>query len=340
MASVGSRRYVRTLVALCTATAVGFVVMPGASYADPQSITDVRDEVNKLDHEVVAVVEQVNVATENLKAAEKQLRVIQDRVAAQQRSLDALQDEVGIYLTMAYRNAGVDETLQLLTSDDPRLFLDQATTLDQLSTQQADALRRLRLAKQQLEQTKLTARQKLLEIDKVRDDLKAKEAEVRKKLQRANALLSRLTAAQRAALNPPSESPPDPSTTQTPTSSVPASGRAKLAVNFAYAQLGKPYEWAADGPGSYDCSGLTMAAWRAAGVSLPHSSGMQYGYGTHVSQSQLQPGDLVFFYSPISHVGLYIGGGKMIHAPRPGDVVKITSISGSYMPYVGATRPG
>jgi cell wall-associated NlpC family hydrolase len=121
---------------------------------------------------------------------------------------------------------------------------------------------------------------------------------------------------------------------------VPASGRAKLAVNFAYAQLGKPYEWAADGPGSYDCSGLTMAAWRAAGVSLPHSSGMQYGYGTHVSQSQLQPGDLVFFYSPISHVGLYIGGGKMIHAPRPGDVVKITSISGSYMPYVGATRPG
>jgi len=316
--------------------------MPDASYADPRSISEVRDEVDKLDHEVVGVVEQVNVATENLKAAEKQLRVIQDRVAAQQRSLDALQDEVGIYLTMAYRNAGVDETLQLLTSDDPRLFLDQATTLDQLSTQQADALRRLQLAKQELEQTKLTARQKLVEIDKVRDDLKAKEADVRKKLQRANALLSRLTAAQRAALNTPSEPPPDSTTTQTTTapSSVPASGRAKLAVNFAYAQLGKPYQWAADGPGSYDCSGLTMAAWRVAGVSLPHSSGMQYGYGTHVSQSQLQPGDLVFFYSPISHVGIYIGGGKMIHAPRPGDVVKITSISGSYMPYVGATRPG
>jgi peptidoglycan DL-endopeptidase CwlO len=312
--------------------------MPDASFADPRSISEVRDEVNKLDHEVDAVVEQVNVATENLKAAEKQLRVIQDRVAAQQRSLDALQDEVGIYLTMAYRNAGVDETIQLLTSDDPRLFLDQATTLDQLSTQQADALRRLRLAKQQLEQTKLTARQKLAEIDKVRDDLKAKEAEVRKKLQRANALLSRLTAAQRAALNTPSE--PPPATQQTTTPSVPASGRAKLAVSFAYAQLGKPYQWAADGPGSYDCSGLTMAAWRAAGVSLPHSSSLQYGYGTHVSQDQLQPGDLVFFYSPISHVGIYIGGGKMIHAPHPGDVVKITSISGSYMPFVGATRPG
>jgi cell wall-associated NlpC family hydrolase len=308
--------------------------MPAASYADPQSITDVRDEVDKLDHEVVVVVEQVNVATEKLKAAEKQLRVIQDRVAAEQRSLDALQDEVGVYLTMAYRNAGVDETLQLLTSEDPRLFLDQATTLDQLSSQQADALRRLRIAKQQLEQTKLTARQKLAEIDKVRDDLKAKEAEVRRKLQRANALLSRLTAQQRAALNPPSEEPPPPS------SNVPVSGRAKLAVDFAYAQLGKPYAWAADGPDSYDCSGLTMMAWRQAGVSLPHSSSQQYGYGTHIDRSSLQPGDLVFFYSPISHVGLYIGGGKMIHAPRPGDVVKITSISGSYMPYVGATRPG
>jgi peptidoglycan DL-endopeptidase CwlO len=334
VASIGARRPVRTLVALGAAVAVGLVVVPDASYADPQSIDDVRKQVDQLDHEVVAVVEQVNVATEKLKAAEKQLRVIQDRVAAEQRALNALQDEVGIYLTMAYRNAGMDETLELLTSNDPGRFLEQATTLDQLSSQQADALQRLRLAKQDLEQTKLEARQKLAEIDQVRDDLKAKESEVREKLRRANALLSRLTTEQRAALNPPSEEPP-------PAASVPAvSGRAKLAVDFAYAQLGEPYAWGAAGPGSWDCSGLTMMAWQQAGVSLPHSSAQQYGYGTHVSQSQLQPGDLVFFYSPISHVGIYIGGGKMIHAPRPGEVVKITSISSSYMPYVGATRPG
>jgi cell wall-associated NlpC family hydrolase len=332
VASTGSRRHARTLVALCAAVAVGLVAVPDASYADPQSIDEVRAEVEKLDHEVVTVVEQVNVATEKLKAAEKQLRAIQDRIAAEQRSLDALQDEVGAYLVMAYRNAGVDETLQLLTSHDPRQFLERAITLDQLSAQGAEVLRRLRLAKQELDQTKLTAKQKLNEIDQVRRDLKAKEDEVRKKLRRANALLSRLTAEQRAALNPPSEEPP-------PTN-VPVSGRAKLAVQFAYAQLGKPYAWGAAGPGSYDCSGLTMMAWRQAGVYLPHSSALQYGYGTHVSQSQLQPGDLVFFYSPISHVGIYIGGGKMIHSPRPGDVVKITTISASYMPYVGATRPG
>jgi len=117
----------------------------------------------------------------------------------------------------------------------------------------------------------------------------------------------------------------------------PASGRASVAVRTAYAQLGDPYRWGASGPGSFDCSGLTQFAWRAAGVSLPHSSSAQYGSGPHVSRSSLQPGDLVFFYSPISHVGIYIGGGKMIDAPYPGTSVRITSIS--QLPYSGAVRP-
>jgi cell wall-associated NlpC family hydrolase len=108
-------------------------------------------------------------------------------------------------------------------------------------------------------------------------------------------------------------------------------------VRVAYAQLGDPYRWGAGGPGAFDCSGLTSFAWRAAGVSLPHSSAAQYGSGRRVSRSDLRPGDLVFFYSPISHVGIYVGGGKMIDAPYPGSSVKITSISS--MPYVGAVRP-
>ena len=110
-----------------------------------------------------------------------------------------------------------------------------------------------------------------------------------------------------------------------------------MAVRTAYAQLGDPYVWGADGPSSFDCSGLTMYSWAAAGVSLPHSSRAQYSSGRHVARSNLQPGDLVFFYSPISHVGIYIGGGQMIDAPHPGASVRITSIS--TMPYSGATRP-
>jgi cell wall-associated NlpC family hydrolase len=102
--------------------------------------------------------------------------------------------------------------------------------------------------------------------------------------------------------------------------------RASIAVAEARRQLGKPYHWGAAGPDSFDCSGLTMWAWRAAGVALAHYSGAQYSATTHIPLSELQPGDLVFFYSDLSHVGIYVGGGQMIHAPQTGDVVRYASI--------------
>ncbi|UNO40335.1 C40 family peptidase [Streptomyces sp. MST-110588] len=113
--------------------------------------------------------------------------------------------------------------------------------------------------------------------------------------------------------------------------------RAARAVAYAYRALGKPYVWGATGPSSYDCSGLTQAAWRAGGVSLPRTTYTQINAGTRVNRSELMPGDLVFFYSGVSHVGLYIGGGKMIHAPHPGAPVRVAPID--LMPFAGATRP-
>jgi cell wall-associated NlpC family hydrolase len=118
----------------------------------------------------------------------------------------------------------------------------------------------------------------------------------------------------------------------------PPSSRAQVAIDTAKAQLGKPYVYAAAGPDTFDCSGLTMYAWAAAGVSLPHSSGMQYASLPHVPMDAMQPGDLVFYGSPIHHVGMYLGGGVYIHAPQTGDVVKISSV---YRPdFAGAARPG
>jgi len=116
--------------------------------------------------------------------------------------------------------------------------------------------------------------------------------------------------------------------------------RAQIAVDTAYSQLGKPYRYAGKGPDSFDCSGLTSYVWAAAGVSLAHSSGSQYASLPHVSQSELAPGDLVFYGSPIHHVGIYVGGGQYIHAPQTGDVVKISSIYDSWYAatYVGARR--
>ncbi|MBV9411518.1 MAG: C40 family peptidase [Acidimicrobiia bacterium] len=142
--------------------------------------------------------------------------------------------------------------------------------------------------------------------------------------------------------SPPTTAAPKPASSTPPPSAPvgpapPVSAGAATAVNFAKAQLGKPYVYGAAGPDSYDCSGLTMMAWRAGGVSLPHSAEMQYNSIAHISMSQLQPGDLVFFYTPVEHVGIYVGGGQMIDAPYTGAVVRYDSIYNPYL--VGAGRP-
>jgi cell wall-associated NlpC family hydrolase len=160
------------------------------------------------------------------------------------------------------------------------------------------------------------------------------------KRQRAAASAARVAAA-RAAARARSASAPGPAVTRFggrgSGSSAPSATGAK-AVYWAETALGKPYVWAAAGPDAFDCSGLTMWAYRKAGVSLPHYAASQINYGTRVSRSDLQPGDLVFFGGPIHHVGMYVGGGDFIHAPHTGDVVKISSLS-SRSDYAGACRP-
>jgi cell wall-associated NlpC family hydrolase len=123
------------------------------------------------------------------------------------------------------------------------------------------------------------------------------------------------------------------------TTTVRSTGKGATALAYAKKQLGKPYVWGADGPSSFDCSGLTSAAWRAAGISIPRVSRAQStGAGARVAKSDLQPGDLVFFYTPVSHVAMYVGNGMVIHAPRPGRTVTYQRLDA--MPYVGARRPG
>ncbi|MCT2592335.1 NlpC/P60 family protein [Streptomyces sp. N2-109] len=131
---------------------------------------------------------------------------------------------------------------------------------------------------------------------------------------------------------------PEPEAPETPdVPDDPAAGKVEKVLSFAKAQLGKPYVWGASGPNSYDCSGFTQAAWKAAGVSLPRTTFDQVEVGTKVAKSQLKAGDLIFFYDDISHVGIYVGDGQMIHASKPGDDVKYESID--YMPFHSAVRP-
>jgi len=164
------------------------------------------------------------------------------------------------------------------------------------------------------------------------DKVAAQQADLQKQVAEYQAVYERLSAQEQAAVaevSHPARASRAERTEAAPVSSGPVvanSQAAQIAVDTAMAQRGKPYVWAASGPGSFDCSGLTAYAYRAAGIELPHSSTLQSRMGQAVSRADLQPGDLVFFYSPVSHVGIYIGNGQMVHAPTTGDVVKVANL--------------
>jgi peptidoglycan DL-endopeptidase CwlO len=193
-----------------------------------------------------------------------------------------------------------------------------------------------------LEMRQAAAKRELGRIADTSEQLRVEKAEIDDKAAQAKELLGRLKerAAERASRSQARDASATGSapTGTTAAAAVPASGRAAAAVRYALAQVGDAYVYGAAGPSAFDCSGLTMMAWAQAGVGLPHSSSAQMGSGTPVSQSQLQPGDLVFYYSPVSHVGMYIGNGQIVNAENPSVGVKITGVNS--MPYSGAVRPG
>ena len=320
-------------LAVAAAAAAMLVTVPSAGLADPTSIKDVQEKVQGFYHEAEVATEQYNGYQARMRDAERELKLTQDRVRNQQDRLNTLLSENSIFATLAYRNGGVDQTLQLFLSDDPRKFLEQATTLDQLSAQQAEALRQVQMARQDLLAIRAQAKQQIGEIEQLQAAMDEKRDAIEARMRQANALLATLKAEQRAFLR----STGSVIMPQSILENLPG-GRAGEAIRFAIDQLGEPYVWGADGPSSWDCSGLTLRAYQAAGVTLPRTSAQQATVGIPVSKSNLLPGDLVFFYTPISHVGIYVGEGLMIHAPHPGDVVKVVSID--TMPLAAARRVG
>jgi cell wall-associated NlpC family hydrolase len=175
-------------------------------------------------------------------------------------------------------------------------------------------------------------------IERTREVLADEKALIDERAAEAEELLSELEAEEADAEEQRAERESRSSSPRVPVTETPASGGAAAAVQYALAQVGDAYVYGAAGPDAFDCSGLTMMAWAQAGVSLPHSSSAQMGSGTPVSISALQPGDLVFYYSPVSHVGMYIGNGQIVHASNPSQPVNIAAVSS--MPVSGAVRPG
>lgn len=276
--------------------------------------------------------EAYNVARIELRASQLKVAGLYQQMVAQQEEVHALQKQIDLMGAAVYRSGNLNEFNSLFSSAGPAALLDQLSTLQHLSKQQRGQLNALAVAQRKLDAQRATAANELTVQTKREATLRANKTAIEADLRKARSLAAAASAmAERASRARPRSS-------LSKFSLSPGSGRAAIAVRFARSQIGKPYGWGDSGPGSYDCSGLTMRAWGAAGVSLPHSSRMQYGASPKVSRSQLRSGDLVFFYSPISHVAIYVGGNTAIGAPHSGDVVRYQSIS--TMEYVGATRPG
>jgi cell wall-associated NlpC family hydrolase len=231
------------------------------------------------------------------------------------------------------KSAPAGQFAVLFTSASPKDYVDQMALMDYVAGRKGQKIRQLATSRAAAAKARSDVSAKLAARAKIEQTMTAKAADLKKRAVTLTSLLANLCVDDQPAVQAERASRDEPRVAVGP-----ASGAAQKAVQTALAQIGDPYVWAAAGPDQFDCSGLTSYAWRAAGVSLPHSSSQQYGYGTHISRSEVRAGDLVFFYSPISHVGIAINNTQMVHASTYGVPVKVANIDSS--PFVGATRLG
>jgi cell wall-associated NlpC family hydrolase len=320
-----SRRLLRTV--LFGVVAVGVMLPVTAAVAAP-SQSQLQAQIDKAANQLEDIVERYNAVTEQLGQSQAAAADLQARMAPLQARLDAAYVNIQTLAVTAYKGGKIGTMNVLLNSGSGGTFFDSLTSLDQIArTQQRTIGSFTDLKKQyQGDQDKLNAllaqqaaQQK--DLASTRTKIEADLAKLQDMKKRAGTTTSSGSSGGGGARPAPPWVP----------------GRAGIAVNYAYAHLGDPYVFAAAGPRAFDCSGLTMAAWKAAGVSLPHNAAMQWGKVAHISRAALQPGDLVFYRS-LGHVALYVGGGKVIHAPHAGTDVQIASVD-IMKPY-GYGRPG
>ncbi|WP_419667230.1 NlpC/P60 family protein [Streptomyces sp. 2-1] len=337
------------------------------------SLEEVEKKVGDLYRQAETASEKYNAAKEKTTKQKKRVDTLLDDVARRTEKLNDAREELGTFAAAQYRTgAAAPDTASLLLADNPQDYFDQTQLMDRLTSRQKQSVDDYVTQQTATTEKRQEASESLETLTRTQSSLKTSKADVQRKLATARDLLSKLTTEEKARLAAIERQKQEEAQrkadelarqqaadaerrrqeaaqdTGTSTSSGSASGtsgsgstastaKADKALAFARAQIGKPYVWGASGPGSYDCSGLTQAAWKAAGVTLPRTTWDQVKAGTTVSVNSAQPGDLVFFYDDISHVGIYIGDGMMIHAPKPGAYVREESIY--YMPIHSVVRP-
>ena len=345
------------LVGLLVAASVIFV--PIAS-ADPDAVAAAKEKLDRIHEESANLDAQLIETITRAEESESKLETLKQDLSAQESKVSQLGTNLGDLAMMQLNGGGMDITGQLLGSSDDTTFLSGLTTIQNETDRSMADLQTLQVEQARLDtlrgqQETITeslkadraAKEKLAkeyeakeaEAQQVYDRLSAEEQERLRKLEEQR---QQEEAAREQATRESASPTPSPSTgagdksDPPPSSSGGGSGRAQQAVSYALAQVGKGYVMGTTGPSTFDCSGLMYAAYKQVGISLPRTSQAQFSAGTSVSKGDLQPGDLVFYYGGITHVGMYIGNGQIVHAANPNTGVVTASVNS--MPYQGARR--
>lgn len=348
--------------AVTVVCAVTVLAAPGAAFAAPKptpgtsatpgtpptppagkDLEKVREKLDKLYHDAAVATDAYNAAEEKAKQQSARIVELAKKIVDGQQKLEQLKDQAGASARAQYRDGGLPPTARFLLSDDPQQFIDGAGTvlngqrattklITEMTRTQKDLQsyaddasaewRKLEAGRKAKAAAKKKIEQQITEAEQLESRLEKKEKEQLAKLEQEAAYKAQTAWLDTGVLKEINSK---------------ASEEGRKAVEFATAQLGKPYVWGAEGPGSYDCSGLTSQAWAKAGRPIPRTSQEQWKQLQHVDIKDMRPGDLIIYFDDASHVAMYVGDGAIIHAPRPGRTVTIAG-AGS-MPILGVVRP-
>ncbi len=317
-----SRR--RTAV-MAGALLVGGLTAPATARAEPGPGMDaLRRQADHLNTQLEQLTEQYNGLKVRLTQAQRAAAIAKETSRRETRTLKGMQRQIGRLAALRYMNGGSEDAPAIFATSDPRTLLDQVSTLRYFTQQDDSQVRMITQVIQNAVRSGQDAEDRAAQAVRLKSALRQKKASIQKTLDKVRKPLLD-DAVDRAGHGQPVPAVPG------------GPSKAIGAVRAALSQLGVAYVWGGATPsGGFDCSGLTMWAYHQVGVNLPHYGGDQWNAGIHVSRSQLQPGDLVFFYSDIHHMGMYLGNGKFVHAPHTGDRVRVADLSSR--PFAGAVR--